>query len=274
MGSFSQRHGYEIPDVEISIRHEAPVWLRELFIDAAYEAGAGPRCVRAILCKLLLESPDAGNWSEFPNIDSEARGLLQRAPWFCVYDLIETVYSELLASPPAAWNSQHASAAERFSEATNRILRKKGVGWQLVDGKIQVRGPEVFEEFVHKAVTMTEQSGRTIARNELKEALRDLSRRPEPEVTGAIQHSMAALECVAKDITGDPKLTLGEWLKKNSTIFPQPVGLAVDKMWGYASQYGRHVQEGKPADYTEAEFVVGLAGALTVYLLRKNSPAS
>lgn len=54
--------------------------------------------------------------------------------------------------------------------------------------------------------------------------------------------------------------------------FPQPLGAAVEKLWGYTSQYGRHVQEGKPADFNEAEMVVGLAGTLSVYLLRKSQP--
>lgn len=265
MDSFSQRHGYEIPDAEILVRHDAPDWLRNLVVDAAYEVEVGPSSVRAILCKLLLESPDPGNWSA-PNIDSEVRWLLRKAPWFCVYDLIESIYLELNAKPLAF---QKANTAEQFSDAINRIFRKKGVGWQLTEGRIQVRGAEIFEESVREAVTLTEESGRLVARNELKEALRDLSRRPEPEITGSIQHSMAALECVAKDLTGDTKLTLGDWLKKNSNAFPQPIGSAIDKLWGYASQYGRHVQEGKPADFSEAELVVGLAGALTVYLLRK-----
>ena len=70
-------------------------------------------------------------------------------------------------------------------------------------------------------------------------------------------------------MTKEPSLTLGEWVKKNSSVFPQPLGVAVEKLWGYTSQFGRHVVEGKPADFNEAELVVGLSGALSIYLLRK-----
>jgi hypothetical protein len=58
-------------------------------------------------------------------------------------------------------------------------------------------------------------------------------------------------------------------VKKNPSVLPQPLGSVVEKLWGYSSQYGRHVSEGKPAAYEEAELVVGVAGALSVYLMRK-----
>jgi len=269
MNTFSQRHGYEVPDAEITVRHDAPEWLRELVVDIAYEARFKPSDLRAFLCRLLLETSDRSNWSEFPNIDGEVRDLLSTAPWFYVYDLVEWLYAQRHSSGNEAWDRDSETVANQFAITLNRAFRQKGVGWQLVDGKIQVRGPDVFEEFVHQAIGLTERTGREVSRQELKEALRDLSRRPNPEVTGAIQHAMAALECIARDVTGDTKLTLGDWVKKNPLAFPQPVGSAVEKLWGYSSQYGRHVQEGKPADYDEAEMVVGLVGALSVYLLRK-----
>ncbi len=265
MSKFSERHGYEVPDAEITVRHAAPGWLRSIVVELAYQAGLQPSQLRAEVCALLLEAPNQDNWSEKPNIDNEVRGLIEEAPWFFVYDLIEIIFSKVAER----YGLGTASPADQFSDSVNRAFRKKGVGWQLVDGEIQVRGPEVFEEFVHQAINLTEETGRAVARAELVEALRDLSRRPEPEITGAIQHSMAALECVAKDVTGHPSATLGEWVKKNPDHFPQPLGTAVEKLWGYTSQYGRHVLEGKPADFDETELVVGLSGALCVYLLRK-----
>lgn len=269
MSSFSERHGYEVPDAEITVRHDAPPWLRALVPGLAYEAGLAPSSLRSTLCRLLIESPDSNNFSEYPNIANEVRCLLDAAPWFRVYDLAESIHASLGSNGIEVWDIKSNAAADQFADTLNRAFRQKGVGWQLSDGKIQVRGPEIFEEFVRKAMELTAASGRTVAKNELKEALHDLSRRPEPEVTGAIQHSMAALECVARDVTGQPSLTLGDWVRKNSTAFPQPIGAAVEKLWGYASQYGRHVQEGKPADFHEAQMVVGVVGALSVYLLQK-----
>ncbi|MFZ2277401.1 MAG: hypothetical protein WAW39_06370 [Prosthecobacter sp.] len=261
MPTFSQRLGLSPQDAEITIRHEAPDWLRDHVVDLAYqEAELKPSNLRAHLCRLLMTSPSHA-WSEFPNIDEEVRQMIKEAEWYHVYDLMEWIYQKKIE-----YDGQMAAS---FESCLNECFRRKGVGWQMVEGCIQVRGPEIFEQVIHLAISLAVNSGREVARRELQEALKDLSRRPEPEVTGAIQHAMAALECVARDVTKEPKLTLGEWLKKNPSAFPQPLGVGIDKLWGYTSQFGRHVEEGKPASFDEAELVVGPSGALSAYLLRK-----
>jgi hypothetical protein len=263
MSKFSERQGLDLPDADIAIRQDAPAWLRRMVLSIAYEEDVRPSTLRTTLCAQLMETPDAENWSEFPNVEREVQGLIERVPWFFVYDLIEVIHERL--------RQYETSRAPAFAEKINRMFRKKGVGWQLVDGSIQVRGPEIFEHSLGTAVELAVASSRGVARKELHEALRDLSRRPEPELTGAIQHAMAALECVARDITGQSNLTLGDWLKRNQQAFPAPVGVAVEKLWGYASEYGRHVREGRSPTFEEAEMVVGVAGSLAVYLLRKSS---
>ncbi len=261
MNSFSERQGLTVPDAEITVRHDAPTWLRNLVISLAYEAAFMPSDLRAILCRQLLESPNPSNWSERPNIEGEVHQLIEQAAWFYVYDLIEILFASRLVPDPAG--------AEQFAQKINHAFRRKGVGWQLIDGQIHIRGAEIFEQSIRTAVVLAERSGRLSARGELQESLRDLSRRPDAELTGAIQHAMAALECVARDVTGDQTLTLGEWLKKNPKVFPAPLTVAVEKLWGYTSEYGRHIREGRLTTYDEAELVVGLSGALAVYLLRK-----
>lgn len=266
MPTFSQRLGFNPQDADITIRHEAPDWLRDLVVTLAYEEKLlNPSDLREFLCRLLLTTPDRGNWSEFPNIDNEVRRLIEDAEWYYVYDLIEWIYKRQAEH----YRFDAGQIAAQFESSINDCFRRKGVGWQIIEGLIQVRGPAVFEQFVHEAISLTLQSGRNVARKELQESLRDLSRRPEPEITGAIQHAMAALECVARDVTKEPNLTLGAWLKQNSSVFPQPLGAGIHQLWGYASQYGRHVDEDKPASFEEAELVVGLSGVLSVYLLRK-----
>lgn len=74
-------------------------------------------------------------------------------------------------------------------------------------------------------------AGHNTAANELHEAINDMSRRPQPDPTGAIQHSIASLECVARDVSGS-KETLGKWLQKNRDAFPRPLGEYVEKKFG------------------------------------------
>ena len=52
--------------------------------------------------------------------------------------------------------------------------------------------------------------GRSPATNEIHQAMHDLSRRPKPDITGAIQHDMVALECVMRNASNEAKKTLGQ----------------------------------------------------------------
>lgn len=82
---------------------------------------------------------------------------------------------------------------------------------------------------------------------------------------------MASLECVAREVTGDHKATLGKILKRNPGLVPPPLNVALEKLWGFASEYGRHVREGRSTDYAGAQLVVGTCAAAVTYLIRKRN---
>lgn len=256
MESFSRRHGLSRPDAEISIRTEAPEELRDAVVAIGYQCLLKPSELRQILCDMLYRTPDASNWSERPNIAGEVHDLIRECEWFEVYDFVEVL----------------ADRCERrgvdFTGKINRMFRIKGVGWQLVGTRLEMRGSEAFEVAVKEGQAELFRRGNTTAAGELHEAIRDLSRRPDPEVTGAIQHAMAALECVAREVCGS-KDTLGDLLRRNPDLFPKPVDQIVEKAWGYTSNYGRHLTEGKPPAFDEAELMVGLSGVLARYLSRR-----
>ena len=111
-------------------------------------------------------------------------------------------------------NPSKSGLAAEFQQALNDFFTEEGIGWKMADGEIVSRGTEAFEAAVQKASEALENSGRRTARDEIHEALADLSRRPKPDLTGAVQHAMAALECVARETCGDPKATLGNILKR------------------------------------------------------------
>jgi hypothetical protein len=186
-----------------------------------------------------------------------------------VYDIIEAIYDKLSKSQQLALYDESMSTADFFATEINAFFMQNGIGWQLTDGQIQIRGPEVFEEVTRKAIELLDSSTRATARNEIHEALGDLSRRPDPDKTGAVQHALAALECIARDVSGDSKSTLGDILRKHPDLLPRPLASAIEKVWGYASEYGRHLREGREPTMEEAEFLVGLAGAVAIYLARK-----
>ena len=158
---------------------------------------------------------------------------------------------------------------DRFGERVNVLFRKLGIGWQLTKGRLEVRGPEAFEAATRPVVHKLTESGLPTASQEIHEALRDLSRRPNPDITGAIQHAMAATECVARVASGDPKATLGEIIDRYPGLIPRPLDEAIRKMWGYSSETARHVREGRTPSFHEAELAVITSAGVVTYLLKK-----
>jgi hypothetical protein len=118
------------------------------------------------------------------------------------------------------------------------------------------------------AAQWTRDAGTPTAANEIHEALTDISRRPTADVTGAIQHAMAALECVAREIDGSSDM-LGRIIGR--LTLPPPLDGALHKLWGFALEQGRDIQEGWEPPFEEAELVVTVTSAVRVYLLRHHA---
>ena len=258
--SFSKRHGHSIQEREITVREDAPKELREYVIATAYDKEMRAGILRSVICKALRKLPDSNNWSE-PNVAQENRELIENCEWYFIYDIIELIYRRLLADDEAV--------AQEFETDVNDFFRLNGIGWQLIDGEIQMRGPQAFESLVRGAVQGLEKAGKPTAMQEIDEALKDLSRRPKADITGAIQHGMASLECLAREVCGDHKLTLGEIIKKHNGLFPKPLDEGITKTWGYASEMARHIREGRVPTREEAELVVGLSATVINYLIKK-----
>lgn len=261
MPNFSQRHGIKPAPSPIVVREDAPPEMRGALIQIAAEEGFEPPSkLRKIVCRVMRKLPDSNNWSERPNIEGEAHHLIMvECPWYRVYDLAEAMYAELKTS---------SRGPVEFERKLNEVLVEQGVGWKMVHGQMETRGDLPFEQTLQAAKKALVATSRTTAAGEIAEALHDLSRRPEPDVTGAIQHAMAAMECVARDLCGDPKPTLGEVMKKykKQLQIPAPLDSAVEKAWGYASEVGRHLREGREPTRVEAELVVSLCAAVITYL--------
>ena len=221
-----------------------------------------PTVIRRIVCQVLLVPPDSYNWSDYPNVWGELNDLIAQCPWFKVYDIAEALHAALAKAD--------LDRAQVFSVRLNQFFRESGIGWEIQDGRIVFRGSEVFAESTREAVTVLTESGRVRAANEIHEALWDISRRPEPDVTGAIQHAMAALESTARDVTDKRNRTLGQLVEELG--LPKPLDTAVEKLWGYSSDRARHIREGQAVETVEAELLVSVACAVCTFLTKRNEP--
>jgi hypothetical protein len=143
----------------------------------------------------------------------------------------------------------------------NAFFIESGIGWQLSQGQVVTRGEQGFEASVRTAVSSLADGGRATASARIREALDDLSRRPRADLSGAIDHSIAAVECVLGDVMGKEKGTLGDRLKEYP--FDASLKKAMEGIWGYACNQGaRHGKEGVEPERQEAEFVVGICSGL------------
>jgi hypothetical protein len=261
MASFSERFGHRAPEPPITVRNDAPKNFRGALVMLGYEA-LGAKQLRDVVCSILLEPPDASNWSS-SNVLEEVRWLVvSKAEWPQVYEVAEALYQRLLSTEQ--WN------ADAFEEKLNQLLVKNGLGYVMNHGAICARGSEVFAHAPAVAVEVLKEIGTMTASAEMQEAMRDISRRP-PDLTGAVHHSMNALECLAKQLTGNSKGTLGQMVAKLD--LPKPLDAAVEKLWGYASQSGRHIAEGGEPTFEDAEFIVTVAAGLCTYLARRQREA-
>ncbi len=266
---FSKRSGFAPDPPPVSIREDAPAFLRDALGGLLHQAGVSPKTARTVLCECLRVVADSSNWSD-PNVSAEVDSLLFGCPWYRVYDFIEAIYPSIpertIASSRSSGNTI-INTREVFTAKINSILIDLGVAWQLVDGRIVARGEEIFERSIVAAADALDGAGRATAASELRKALADLSRRPDADVTGAIQHAMAAFECFARDKAG-AKGTLGDVMKQHAGTLgiPKPLDAAIEKMWGFSSERARHLQEGGAPSVADAELVVAFVAAMVNYL--------
>lgn len=266
---FSRRFGGVSEPLPIQIRYEAPPSLRFALIALAERGGLGTSATLDAITRALLIAPE-GNWTG-SYIEEELHRLLRTIPWEQVYDVAEVIYLRLsdlherigADPPPHEW----------FERELNHFFLKNGIGWVMVDGHIEFRGPQPLEDEVNTSAASMLETGRPTAARELAEARADLSRRPQPDVTGAIQHALASLECLARDVADDPKATFGDLIKRNPNLFPKPLDGAMHQLWGYASEFARHLREGREPDLAEAILIVGLAASTSAFLMEKDAKA-
>lgn len=257
---FSKRHGFASTP-PISYRHDAPEGMRYSVIRAAYLQLSYDQ-IRTSVCQTLHIAPDRGNWSEIPNIRDEVERIISDVEWYQVYDIIEG----LLAFIEGTYGYDQAV---EFAKSINSIFVETGAGWQFFAGDgIVIRGDADFEDAINASQTQLNDAGFAVAAKEIREALSDLSRRPEADLTGAIHHALGALEATARYIAGNND-DLGKLASKIG--LPSPLDEALKKMWGFSSNFGRHVSPTKVPSQEEAQLIVHLSSAYCRYLADQNS---
>lgn len=264
MESFSERYNYIHNPEDHLVYEDAPEQLREYIKKVVYQdMERGPSFLRSVICSTLLVRENPQNWSEYPNIAGEVDYLLYDMQWYQVYDVIESLSKAF----DGIERFGRRSFSRDFEDLMNNGFMRLGIGWQLQDGVLIVRNETSFEQTVRAAEVALNESGFSNAHRELKEAIDDLSKRPEADLTGCVQHAMGALESVARELTGEHSRTLGDILKRHSDLVPRPLDESLTKLWGYASEFARHIREDRRIARKEATLVLGISAAIVTYLI-------
>ena len=254
--SFTERMGIEIPEPKIVVRNDAPADFR-LYLLQLMLRYEGLKKVRTCVCFVTKEAEDRNNWAENDFMKSEVQSILENCPWYRIYDIIEFFYQQI--------NDKIG-----FEKEVNEYFVEKGIGWKIIHGILETRGEEAFEKEIKDVVDILGEAKLDTTQNEIREALKDMSKRPTPDITGSVQHAVAALECLCREITGGKNLTLGKLINSHPQILPKPLDKVVGELFGFASEQGRHLREGGAPKYEEAELVVHLSASLCTYLTKKN----
>lgn len=262
---FSKRHGFVAcpelirEDAPVIVRHHTYEFLSSIAREHNRSSVEAAEEAHQLICKVLHRVPTTHEISAW----RAARKLLETCEWYYVYDVLEALYKIINNG-----TKKGRAAAETYAREVNDILQNEGIGWRMKNGELLYRGSESFEKVVETTKNALGSAGKKTAREEIDKALEDLSRRPSPDLTGAVHHAIGALECVAADMCGAKGKTLGQIVKRHPDKFPPPLGEVVSKLYGFASEKGRHITEGGEPNMKEVELVVGIAATVATYLTR------
>lgn len=248
----------DIPKAPITVRNDAPLAFRNYLFQLMRNYEKSLKKIRSYVCFITKEAEDPNNWGENDFMKSEIQSIIENCPWYRIYDIIEYFYMNLSLNK------------DRFEKNINDYFVEKGFGWKLINGNIEIRGEDAFEQKITEAIEVLKVAKLITSQNEIREALKDMSKRPTPDITGSVQHSVAALECLCREVIKDSKATLGKLINDNPNIVPKPLDNVIKGIFGFASEQGRHLREGGAPKYEEAELVVHLCASICVYLTKKN----
>ena len=252
---FSDRHGFGGDMTEIMILQDFPIEHRSAIIRIAEQSDVDIFSVREAMVQVLVTGVNTSDWS--PDFARASMiNALHKCDWWDVYDIAEEVYKII---------DDHMQ--KKYTDLLNRFFVRQRFGWEMRNGFIEYRGTEPFMIATESAEQIFQTRGFDVAASETREAMRALSRRPEPNLTGAVTHAIRALEAVAREELESDKRTLGELIP--SLDLPKPLDGALSNLWGFSSQYARHGSEEKQIDDDEAELVVTVACAIATFIAKR-----
>lgn len=181
--------------------------------------------------------------------------------WFEVYDLVEFIYQSY--------------SSQQLSKAINTILERELAGFRLIDGLFVQITDAAEREAIEIALEPGPYNG---SQTHLHQALEHIANRERPDYRNSIKESISAVESLAREMSGNPKATLGdalEVLEKKGYIHAA-LKKGFSAIYGYTSDAAgiRHAMlEASEVDATDAKYFLVTCAAFVNYLKAKYSKA-
>ena len=192
-----------------------------------------------------------------PNILTAIREYFFEAKWYDVYNFLEYIIL--------------SEGNTKLIEVVNKILERELSGYRLIEGYFVPITDDIEIESIQKAIAECPFSG---VHEHLKTSLEHLSRRENPDYRNSIKESISAVESIVREITQNPKATLGDalsTLEKKGQLH-SALKKAFSAFYGYTSDEGgiRHAMLEKPdITISDAKFFLVTCSSFINYLKSK-----
>ena len=239
---------------DIVIYDDAPEEFRMGLFLLIKKCGIKPKNIRELMRGIFLRRLDAFSVN-YSNIWEELEAIIFECEWYSVYDMCEESYKYI-----------YSDIRAEFSNEVNNLFRRYGIGWKFQGGKIVSRECDEIEAHIEKTASSLNISNPAL--QALNNAKRDLNRRPVADLHGACEHAIAALECMARQITGKEKNNLKTLIKTHAQELdiPKHLDTALEKLWEYALENAKRLKKSRKKTRNEVDLFLGITSTMLTYL--------
>lgn len=190
-------------------------------------------------------------------IIQQLRKFFFSAHWFDVYDFIEFVINSL--------------SKKDISTSVNIVLERELAGYRFISGSFIPVTDKQEIEAINQATKAGPFAG---VEAHIRTAIDHLSRKQDPDYRNSIKESISAVESLAKELTSNPKATLGDalaTLEKRGNMHPS-LKRSLSALYGYTSDEGgiRHAMLDEPElSAADAKFILIACSAFINYMKEK-----
>ena len=201
---------------------------------------------------------------------TEIKNFLLTSKWYQVYDFVE--WMENWGSFYNFWKKgdRYFEKASRFRNSINLKLEQELSVYRFVGNHIlEINSQEEIDE-INRAIAVDGENA--AVSNHLQAAVSLLSDRENPDYRNSIKESISAVEAAGQILTGDPKATLADTLKKleKSSNLHGALKNGFSNLYGWASDAEgiRHAMMDQPTlTLADARYMLVTCSAFTNYLI-------